>query len=105
MGVAKPPMLDRTASWAVFWRQFETVAEHNCWTRLQKSTYFITTLKHCATNVLQGVLKGMSYEETLETPKDCFREQHLAAAYRSQQKRRTQGVGEYLQEFATAVEQ
>jgi hypothetical protein len=55
-------------------------------------------------DVLQGVLKGMTHEETLEDLEDCFRDQHLAA-YCSQQKTRTLGVGEYLQEFVTAVEQ
>jgi hypothetical protein len=55
--------------------------------------------------VLLGVLKGATYEETLETLKDHFRDQHLAVAYRSQLKTRTQAVGESLQGFATAVEQ
>jgi hypothetical protein len=29
-GAMKPPMIDGTTSWAVFRRQFETAAEHNC---------------------------------------------------------------------------
>jgi uncharacterized phage infection (PIP) family protein YhgE len=33
---AQPPTFDETTSWAVFRRQFETVAEHNCWTRKGK---------------------------------------------------------------------
>jgi hypothetical protein len=41
-------------------------------------------------------MKGATYEETLEALKD----QHLAAAYRSHLKTRTQRVGESLQEFA-----
>jgi hypothetical protein len=84
MGMEKPPMFDRTYSWAAFWCQFETTAEHNCWTHLEISIYLITTLKHHATDMLQGVLKGRTYEETLDALEDCFRDQPLAAAYRSQ---------------------
>jgi hypothetical protein len=36
---------------------------------------------------------------------DHFGDQHLAAAYRSQLKTRTQKAGESLQEFATAIKQ
>jgi hypothetical protein len=36
---------------------------------------------------------------------DHFRDQHLATTYRNQLKTRTQGVGESLQEFATAIKQ
>jgi hypothetical protein len=39
MGAAKPPEFDGTSS-SLFRRQFETVAEHNCWTRQEKSTAF-----------------------------------------------------------------
>jgi hypothetical protein len=86
----------------VFWLQFETVAEQNCWTHLEKSTYLI---KGRATDVLHGVRKGATYEETLEALKDCFGDQHLVAAYRSQLKTGTQGVVELLQEFTTAFEE
>jgi ribosomal protein L23 len=37
-GAAKRPKFDGTTSWAVFRRQFETVAEHNCSPRQEKST-------------------------------------------------------------------
>jgi hypothetical protein len=33
-GLAKPPKFDGTTSWAMFQRQFETVAKHSCWTCL-----------------------------------------------------------------------
>jgi hypothetical protein len=103
-GAAKPPKLDGTSS-ALFRCQFETVAEHNFWMRQEKSTYLIAALQCRATDVLHGVPKGATYNETLESLEDRFGDQHLAAAYCSQQKLRNQGVGEFLQEFATAVEQ
>jgi hypothetical protein len=40
---AQPPTFNGTTSWAVFRGQFETVAEHNCWTRQEKYTYLITS--------------------------------------------------------------
>jgi hypothetical protein len=89
----------------VFWRQFDTVAEYNCWTRLEKYIHFITVLQDRATDVLHGVPIGAIYKETLETWENLFVNQHLAAAYRSQLKIRTQGVRVSLQEFTTAVEE
>jgi hypothetical protein len=97
-GMAKPPKIDGTTSWVVFWCQFKTVPEHNCWTCKVKSTYLITAM-------LYGVPKGATYEKALEALQDCFGDQHLAAVYRSQLKSKTQGAGEFLQEFSTAVEQ
>jgi hypothetical protein len=64
----------------------------------------ITALQGRGTDVLRGVPKGKTYEETLEVLEDRFGEQHLTAA-KSQLKTTTQGVKESLQEFATAVEQ
>jgi hypothetical protein len=58
-----------------------------------------------ATDVLHGVPKGATYEEALEALEDRFGDQHLAFDYRSHLKTRTQFVGEFLQEFDTAVEQ
>jgi hypothetical protein len=87
----------------VFQRQFETVAELNCWMRQEKSTYLITALQGRATDVLHGVQKGATCEETFEAMEDRFGGQHIASEYRSQLKKRTQGVGESFQEFATAV--
>jgi hypothetical protein len=46
--------------------------------------------------VLHGIPKGATYEETLQALDDRFGEEHLAAAYRSQLKVRTQNVGEPL---------
>jgi hypothetical protein len=92
-GAAMPHKCDRTTSWAVFRPLLETVAEHNCQTCQEKSTYFITTLQGRATDLLHGVLKGAIYEETHEALEDHFGDQHLAAAYCNQLKSRTQGVG------------
>jgi hypothetical protein len=102
---AQPPTFDGTASWAVFRRQFETAAEHNCWTHQEKSTYLITALQDRAANVLHGIPTSATYEETLQASEDRFGDQHFAAAYRSQLKTRPQRVGGSLREFATAIEQ
>jgi hypothetical protein len=89
----------------MFRRQFETVAEHNRWTPLEKATYLIAALQGWACDVLHGVPRGATYEEAIEALEDRFGDQHLAAAYRSQLKARTQKAGESQQEFAIAIEQ
>jgi hypothetical protein len=71
--------------------------------RQEKSTYLITALQVWATDVLHGIPKSATYEETLEALEDCLGDQHLAAAYCSLLKTRTQGEGESLQELATAI--
>jgi hypothetical protein len=81
--MAKLPKFDGTTSLALFRGQIENAAEHNCWTYSEKSTYLITALHVRATDVLHGVLKFVTYEETLEGLEDPFGDQHLAAAYRS----------------------
>jgi hypothetical protein len=57
----QPPKFDGTASWAVFWRQFEAVAEHNGWTGLEKYTYLITALQGRAADVLHGIPTSATY--------------------------------------------
>jgi hypothetical protein len=64
-GTKKPPKFDGSKPWTVFCRQFKTVAEKNCWTSLEKSTQLITTLQGPATDVLYGVTKGTTDEETI----------------------------------------
>jgi hypothetical protein len=91
-GSAKPPKFDLTISRVVFRRPFETVAEHNCWTRQEKCTYLITAFHGRSTDVLHGVLKEAIYVETLQALEDRFRDQHLPVAYRSQLKTKTLGV-------------
>jgi hypothetical protein len=81
MGMARPPKFYRAISWDVFQCQFETVAEHNCSTHLEKSMHLITTLQGCAANVLHGIPKGVMYEETLDAKGDRFWDQHLATTY------------------------
>jgi hypothetical protein len=56
--------------------QFETLAEHNCSTRQEKSTYLITALQGRATDVLHGVPKGATFEKTLEDLENHFEDQH-----------------------------
>jgi hypothetical protein len=104
-GRAKPPKFDGSTSWAMFRRQFETVADHNRWMPQEKATYLIAALEGRACDVLHWVPRGATYEETIEALEDRFGDQDLAAAYRSQLKTRTQKAGESLQEFATAIEQ
>jgi hypothetical protein len=86
----QPPVFNVNTSWAVFQRQFETVAEHNCWTRQEKSTYLITSLQGQATDVLHGIPKSATYEETPQALEERFGDQHFAATFRSQLKTRTQ---------------
>jgi anion-transporting ArsA/GET3 family ATPase len=101
---AQAPTFDGKTSWSTFWRQFETVAEHNVWSAREKSTYLITALKGRAADVLAGIPINTAYEDTLQTLEDRFGDQHFAAAYRCQLTTRKQKAGESLQEFATAIE-
>jgi hypothetical protein len=103
--MAQPPIFEGTTSWSVFRRQFETVAEHNHWLQQEKSTYLITALRGQAADVLHGIPINATYQKTLQALEDRFGDQHLAAAYRSQLKARTQRARESLQEFATAIKQ
>jgi hypothetical protein len=100
----QPPTFDGKTSLSTFWRQFETVAEHNMWSDKEKSTYLITTLKGRAADVLAGIPINTPYGDTLQTLEDRFGYQHFAAAYRCQLTTRRQKAGESLQEFATAIE-
>jgi hypothetical protein len=45
----------------------------------KKSTYLITALQGQVTDLLHGVRKGATYEETLEVLEDLFGDEHLAA--------------------------
>jgi hypothetical protein len=56
-------------------------------------------------DVLYGIPKNVTYEETLQALQDRFGDQHFAALFRSQLKTRIQRAGESLQGFAIAVEQ
>jgi hypothetical protein len=65
----------------------------------------ITAPKGRAADILYGIPKKRSYEETLQVLQDRFGHQNFAAAFRSQLKTRTQRAGESIQGFATVVEQ
>jgi hypothetical protein len=59
----------------VFRHQFETVAEHNCWTCQKKSTYLITALQGQATDMLHGDLKARpmrKHGRPLQRPASCL---------------------------------
>jgi hypothetical protein len=100
----QPSKFDGTASWAVFRRQFETVAEHNGWTDLGKYTHLITALQGRAAGVLHDIPKSATYEETLHALENRFWDQHFAAAYCSQLKAKKQRAGESLRDFVTTIE-
>jgi hypothetical protein len=82
--MVQPPILNGNISWAVFWRQFKTVAEHNHWSDPEKSMYLITELKNQAADVLYGIPTNTTYEGTLQALEDQFGDQHFGAAYRCQ---------------------
>jgi hypothetical protein len=71
----------------------------------EKSIYLIATLKGRAADVLYGIPKNATYEETLQALQDRFGDQHFAALFRSRLKTRIQRAGESLQDFAITVEQ
>jgi hypothetical protein len=101
----QPPTFNGNTSWSVFWRQIETVTEHNHWSDKEKSTYLITAVKGRAADVLHGIATNTTYEGILQALEDRFGDQHFAAAYRCQLTTRTQEAGESLQDLATAIEQ
>jgi hypothetical protein len=80
----------------MFRRQFEIAAEHKYLTRLEKCTYLITAMQGRATDVLNGVPRGATYEDTLEALEDRFGDQHLATVYRNQQKNEEPGCRRIL---------
>jgi hypothetical protein len=64
-GRAKPPKFDGSTLWAMFRRQFETVAGHNRWMPQEKATYLIAALQGLACDVLHGVPRGATAIEQL----------------------------------------
>jgi hypothetical protein len=82
----------------VFRRQFETVAKHNYWTPPEKATYLIAGYPHSTWRPYWSDVR----RET-EALDNRYSDHHLEAAFHSQLKRRTQLVGESLQEFADAI--
>jgi hypothetical protein len=103
--MVQPSTFNGNTSWSVFWRQLETVTEHNHWSHKEKSMYLITALKGRATDVLHSIPTNTTYERTLQALEDRFGDQHFPAAYRCQLTTRTQEAGESLQDVATAIEQ
>jgi hypothetical protein len=101
----KTPLFNGSTSYTVFRRQFEALVGRYKWASCAKPTHFLVALQGSATDVLHGDPKQVTYEEAIDTLEDCFRDQHLAATYRSQLKIRNHSIGESLQEFATSVQQ
>jgi hypothetical protein len=78
VSMAQPPKFDETISWAVFWRQFEIVAEHIHWSHQENLTYLITALKSWAADVLHSIPTNVTYEESLQALEDRFVGQQFA---------------------------
>lgn len=78
------------------------MTEHNYLTPHRKATYQITALNEPPAHILHEVPTGVSYEEVTEELENHCSNHHLEAALHSQQKR-TQLVGESLQEFASTT--
>jgi BMFP domain-containing protein YqiC len=104
-GRVETPKFDESTSWAVLCLQFEAVARHYKWAHCVKATRLVAALQGEASDVLHGVPERAMYEETVEALEDRFGYHHMAAAYHSQLKARTQDDGESPQESATAVRQ
>jgi hypothetical protein len=85
------PKFDESTSWAVFWRQFETVAEHNNWTPCDKATYPIALIEPAA-HILDVIPSGAMYEEFTSALKNHYGDHHLEEAFHAQLKRRTQRI-------------
>jgi hypothetical protein len=83
----------------------DPAAEHYERVPHAEATHTLTTQKGWASDVLHGVPKEVTQEETIEAPQDCFGDQHLVTAYHSHLKSRAQCVRKSLQELATAVEE
>jgi hypothetical protein len=85
--------------------ELEAIAEHYEWASRIKAMHMLTAPQDQAFNVLPRDPRGSMYEETIVATEDRFGEQQLAVGYRCQQKTGTQDDGEFLQGFATAIEQ
>jgi hypothetical protein len=104
MDRVKPPKFNGSASWAVFHRQFEAVADHK-WTFSEKASYLLAVLHGQAVDVQQSIPPGTTYEDIVGALKGRYGDHQLATAYREQLKARTQLIGESQQEFAAVIEQ
>jgi hypothetical protein len=70
-----------------------------------KDTHLLTAVHSQTSDVLHGVHKCATHKETDGALGDLFGDQHLAIEYYNQLKTWTQDIGEFLQEFATTIEQ
>jgi hypothetical protein len=72
VGRVEMPVFSRSTFWAVCCCQFETLAEDSKWALCTKAMYLLAALQGWASNHLQGVCKGVTYEETIRALEDCF---------------------------------
>jgi hypothetical protein len=82
-GTAKPPEFDETTPWSRIPAPVRDCsrAEHNCWTRKEKSTYLMTVLHNRPTDVLHGVPKDATYDHTIQTDSETSSlSQHIAVS-------------------------
>jgi hypothetical protein len=61
----KTPKLDGSALWAVFCHKFETATQYYKWTPCVKVWHLLAALQGWVSDVLHGVSKGVTYEETI----------------------------------------
>jgi hypothetical protein len=102
--VTKPPKFDGTTSWAVVRCQFETVAEHNCWVWGTPHTWS-QPYKAGPPTCYTKSWKERPIKKPLRPWRTALGTSTWPPHIPVSKKTRTQGVGEPLQEFATAVEQ
>jgi hypothetical protein len=77
----------------------EAVAEHYKWVSHITAMHHLSAPEDKASNVLHGVLKEATYEDTIRALEDQFGGQHVPL------KTRIQFAGESLQEVAIDIEQ
>jgi hypothetical protein len=68
----KPPKLDGSTSWAVFYRQFEAAAIHNDWTPREKAAHILSVLQGQAADIQHSVPSEASYEDIVKALQDRF---------------------------------
>ena len=77
-----PPKFEGATSWAVFHRQFEAAAVQNNCMPSEKAAHILSVLHGKEADILHTVPAEATYEDIVESLRDRFGDQQLAAAYR-----------------------
>jgi hypothetical protein len=91
----RQPKFDGATSWAVFHRQFETLAVQNNWMPNEKAAHLLSVLQGKAADIFHTVPAKATYD-IVEPLQDRFGDHQLAAAYQSQLKASVQKSDEML---------